>query len=87
METLLPIGSTFVKEKDFALPQFSYPKFKGGFNSVNSDKREDEVRIQAAEVLRIDPKFSVESFARRQAFKDRKIIDDMVSAYHKAGLR
>jgi adenylate cyclase len=49
--------------------------------------KEDEARSEAAKVLRIDPNFSVESFARRFPAKDQKVIDDIVSALHKAGLK
>jgi adenylate cyclase len=49
--------------------------------------REKEARAEAAEVLRIDPKFSVESYARRLPYKDQKLIDDEVSALRKAGLK
>ncbi len=49
--------------------------------------KEDEARAEAAKVLRIDPKFSVESFSRILPAKDQKVIDDFVSALHKAGLK
>jgi adenylate cyclase len=49
--------------------------------------REKEAYGEAAEVMRIDPKFSLESYARNLPFKDRKIIDDIVSASQKAGLK
>jgi hypothetical protein len=49
--------------------------------------KEDEARAEAAKVLRIDPKFSMESFARRLPYKDQKVIDDLVSALRKAGLK
>jgi adenylate cyclase len=49
--------------------------------------KEDEARAEAAKVLRIDPKFSVESYARRLPAKDQKVNDDFVSALRKAGLR
>ena len=49
--------------------------------------REKEAHAEAAEVMRIDPKFSVESYARNFPFKDRKVVDDIVSASHKAGLK
>ena len=42
--------------------------------------REQEAHAEAAEVLRIDPAFSVESWARRLAFKDQKAIDDIMAA-------
>ncbi|HME42307.1 MAG TPA: hypothetical protein VKF36_04405 [Syntrophorhabdales bacterium] len=49
--------------------------------------REKEARTEAAEVLRIDPTYSVESGARRLPFKNQKDLDDSVSALHKAGLK
>jgi adenylate cyclase len=49
--------------------------------------REKEARAEAAEVLRIDPKFFLESYARRLPYKDQKTIDDWVSALRKAGLK
>ena len=48
--------------------------------------KDDEARAEAAKVLRIDPKFSVESFAKILPAKDQKVIDDIVSALLKAGL-
>jgi len=48
---------------------------------------EEEARAEAAEVLRIDPSFSVEAFARRLAYKDQKARDDYVSSLRKAGLK
>ena len=49
--------------------------------------REEEARAEAAEVLRIDPSFSVEVLARRLAYKDQKVTDDIVSSMRKAGLK
>jgi adenylate cyclase len=49
--------------------------------------REKEAHAEAAEVLRIDPKFSLESYARRLPYTDQKTIDDIVSALRKAGLK
>jgi adenylate cyclase len=49
--------------------------------------REKEAHAEAAEVMRIDPKFSLESYARRLPYKDQKNIDDVVSALRKAGLK
>jgi len=49
--------------------------------------KEEEARAEAAKVLRIDPKFSVESFAKILPAKDQKVIDDIVVALHKAGLK
>jgi adenylate cyclase len=49
--------------------------------------REKEARGEAAEIMRIDPKFSVESYAKKMPWKDQKIIDDFVSTMRKAGLK
>jgi len=49
--------------------------------------REEEARSEAAEVLRINPKFSVDSYAKRLTFKDQSQIDDVVNALRKAGLK
>jgi TolB-like protein len=49
--------------------------------------RQKEARAEAAEVVRIDPTFSVESYGRRLPFKDQKATDDHVSALRKAGLK
>jgi tetratricopeptide (TPR) repeat protein len=49
--------------------------------------REEEARIQAAEVLRINPKFSVEKFAKRARYKNQADRERLVSALHKAGLK
>jgi len=48
---------------------------------------EKEARADAAKVLRIDPTFSVESYARMAPYKDQKAINDYVSAMHRAGLK
>ena len=47
--------------------------------------KEDEARAEAAKVLRIDPKFSVESYARTFPVKDQKVIDDFVSRLAQGG--
>ena len=48
--------------------------------------REGEARAAAAEVLKMNPAFSVEQFARRLPFKDRSFVDRSVEAWRKAGL-
>jgi adenylate cyclase len=49
--------------------------------------REKEARAEAAEVLRIDPKFSVDYLANVLSYKDQSEIDKVVSALRKAGLK
>jgi adenylate cyclase len=48
--------------------------------------REKEARAEAAEVLRIDPKYSVDSFAKNHPYKDQSQTDKVVNAMRRAGL-
>jgi adenylate cyclase len=48
--------------------------------------RDEEARSEVSEVLRIQPKFSLQSFAKRVAFKNKADIDRIVGALRKAGL-
>ena len=48
---------------------------------------EKEARSEAAEVLRRDPKFSVDSAAKKLLYKDQSEIDKVVNAWRKAGLK
>ena len=48
--------------------------------------RAREAHAEAAEVMTIDPKFSLESFARTLPYKDQQVIDDLVSSWREAGL-
>ncbi len=49
--------------------------------------REQEARAEAAEVLRLNPKFSVDSYAKRLTFKDQSVTDKFSDALRKAGLK
>jgi adenylate cyclase len=49
--------------------------------------REQEARAEAAEVLRINPKFSVDSFAKRLTYKDQSVTDKYIDALRKVGLK
>ncbi len=50
--------------------------------------REREARAEAAEILRINPKFSLDYFAKTAApYKDQSEIDKVVNALRKAGLK
>jgi len=48
--------------------------------------REQEARTEAEEVLRIDPKFSLEYQAGRFPFKNKKDLEHLIGALRKAGL-
>jgi adenylate cyclase len=49
--------------------------------------REKEARAEAAEVLRINPKYSVDYYAKTLAFKDQSQTDKVINALRKAGLK
>jgi TolB-like protein/Flp pilus assembly protein TadD len=49
--------------------------------------QEEEARAEAAEVLRINPKFSLDSLARSLPFKEQSMIESYISALRKAGLK
>jgi adenylate cyclase len=49
--------------------------------------RENEARAEAAEVLRINPKFSLDYIAKTSIWKDQSIINKFLDASRKAGLK
>jgi len=49
--------------------------------------REKEARAEAEEVLRINPKFSLDYFAKTLQYKDQSQKDKIVNALNKAGLK
>jgi adenylate cyclase len=49
--------------------------------------RMEDARAQAAEVLRLDPKFSRERFVKSARFKDRDAVKRTDDALRKAGLK
>jgi tetratricopeptide (TPR) repeat protein len=53
----------------------------------NNSGREQEARAEAAEVLRIAPKFSVEHFGRTLPLKNQTRLESLVEALRKAGLK
>ncbi|MFX1265854.1 MAG: tetratricopeptide repeat protein [Promethearchaeota archaeon] len=49
--------------------------------------RIEEARTQAQEVLRIDPKFSLERYAKTQPYKNQADTESFIDAIRKAGLK
>jgi adenylate cyclase len=49
--------------------------------------REKEAQAEAAEVLRINPNFSLENFAKALPFKDQSVVDIVISDMRKARLK
>jgi len=49
--------------------------------------REDDARSAAAEVLKINPDFSLEKYGRTLPFKDKSQVDLVTDALRKAGMK
>ena len=49
--------------------------------------REKEARSEVEEILRLNPKFSLDSFAKTLSYKDQSVTDNFVDALRKAGLK
>ena len=49
--------------------------------------RDSEARAEAAEVLRINPKFSLDYYGKILPYKDQSVSDRIVAALRKAGLK
>ncbi len=50
-------------------------------------ERDEEARAQAAEVLKIDPKFSLESYRKGRLYKNPEDLEREINAMRKAGLK
>jgi len=49
--------------------------------------REKEASAEAAEVLRINPKFSLDHFRKTVPYKNQAALDRIIAALRKAGLK
>jgi hypothetical protein len=49
--------------------------------------REKEARAEAEEVLRINPKFSLDYLAKTSVWKDQSVTNNLIDALRKAGLK
>jgi adenylate cyclase len=49
--------------------------------------REQEARAEAAEVLRINPKFTMDYYVKTLPYKDQSLTESLVAACRKAGLK
>ncbi|HUL20634.1 MAG TPA: adenylate/guanylate cyclase domain-containing protein [Thermodesulfobacteriota bacterium] len=49
--------------------------------------REKEARAEAAEVLRTNPKFTMDYYVKTLPYKDQSVIDNLANACRKAGLK
>jgi tetratricopeptide (TPR) repeat protein len=56
-------------------------------SALSKAGRYEEARAAATEVLKINPKFSLEQYARRLPYKDQSYTDRTIDALHKAGLK
>jgi adenylate cyclase len=55
--------------------------------AYSASGRDEEARVEAAEVLRIHPRFSLERFAKRVPYKKQEDKELAISALRKAGLK
>jgi adenylate cyclase len=62
---------------------FAHLNLAGTYSMMDLER---EAKAEAAEVLRLNPKFSLEMWARVAAYKDRSEIDKLIAALRKAGL-
>ena len=49
--------------------------------------REEEAHAKAAEVLRVNPKFSVKKYVKRSPIRDKAVKELYIDALRKAGLK
>jgi adenylate cyclase len=63
---------------------FAHINLAGTYSMMGLDK---EAKAEAAEVLRLNPKFSLEMWGKVAAFKDRAVIEEQIAALRKAGLK
>jgi adenylate cyclase len=55
--------------------------------AASESGREEEARAAATEVLRINPKFSLEVWRQRAPYTDPAVVERQLAALHKAGLK
>jgi adenylate cyclase len=74
----------YIKALERAPENFrTHAMLAGVYSMMGRDK---EARVEATEVLRINPKFSLEWYARTSAYKDRAVTDKIINDMRKAGL-
>jgi adenylate cyclase len=64
-----------------------YPLFILTWLSPIVNRHEDDARAEAAEVLRLNPQFSLEAFGDRLPYKDPAETERVLAALRKAGLK
>ncbi len=74
-------------KKAFQLAPDNLPTHLGLAATYTMMGSEKEARAEAEEVLRINPKFSLDYFAKTLQYKDRSQKDKIVNALRKAGLK
>jgi adenylate cyclase len=72
---------TFERSPDFLLTKIGLAASYGALGG------EEDARAAAIEVLRIDPKFSLQRFAKGLLYEDQKDADRYINALRKAGLK
>jgi adenylate cyclase len=77
-------AASYIKALERAPENFrTHAMLAGVYSRMGRGK---EARVEAAEVLRINPKFSLEWYARTSAYKDGSVTDKIINDMRKAGL-
>ena len=74
-------------KKALALAPNSFPAYRQLLFIYAEMGREDEARAAAEEMMRINPKFSVDGYAKTLPYKDQEYCKRWVEALRKAGLK
>jgi adenylate cyclase len=80
-EAMAAYKRALTRNADFLLPHI-------GLAVVYSELgREEEARAEAAEVLRINPQYSLERWRQQSPYKDLAVLERMLAALRRAGLK
>ncbi|HEV8716239.1 MAG TPA: tetratricopeptide repeat protein [Candidatus Binatia bacterium] len=80
-EALATLKKALTRDPDF---QFTHLQLAAIYSELG---REDEARAEAAEVLRINPNFSLEFLRQNAPFKDPAVLERQIDSMRKAGLK
>ena len=85
-----PSPSRSITPKPHNLTNYPLPDYLPGHANLAATYvlagRQEEARAEAAEVMRIDPQFSLERFDKTFPFR-QALVDQLVEAWRKAGLK
>jgi adenylate cyclase len=77
---------TALKRAVSLVPNFSTPR-ESLASIYSALGREEEARAEAAEILRLNPRFSLEGLKQRLPTKDPAVVEQYLASLRKAGLK